>query len=323
MVVKVYNHIKLRIVGILNIFLLLRRNRVAHGSKEIFILPHLGYGDLITCMPIFLNMADSGKRINVFSPSNAIPLLLKMKGNHDIKFFPIEEYLSEDEFQNVLMIHRASKVAKRHGIPVLTLGYDLLWLSLKIRPDMDINTFFYRLARVPLGVYRKFEFGHTIREDSIQAPIPRKPYALVDHFPGTVREIDATVFEEIQGRGLELVFNPRDIKYENLIDLIENADELHLVNSSLLCVALLLNNRASRKVVYPINKNFYPGLYFYDLSWDECAMSSEIGIRYQRPLKIDRQKEHDLLIQKSQSLHLRFLDHLFFRRYPAPYLNQK
>ena len=309
----------IRFKGIFNIFFLLYQNNRAHRANELYILPHLGYGDLITCMPIFLQMVADGKKIHVFSPGNAIPFLLKLKGDSDIEFLAIEECLSESEFPEKLMIYRGFKFAQKRRLPILTLGYDLLWLSTKIRPDLDINTVFYRIAKQPLQVYRRFDVSSTLRNNNSQLAIPKVKYALVDHFPDTNREIHPIVFKEIQNRGLEIVHNPREVKYESLVDLIENASELHLVNSSLLCVALQLNNKANQKFVYPINKNFYPGLYFYDHSWSEYALNSDDNIRYPRPKKIDRFEEHQILINKSHKSYLRFLDCALFRNHLEPY----
>lgn len=320
---KFFRSINLRIRGILNILYLLRSNKKAFNSEEFYILPHLGYGDMICCVPLFLKYAELGKKIHVFCPKNAIPLLQKLSSHANIIYLSSDDELGETEFAGTLMIYRAKNYAKKSNLPILYLGYDLLWLSSKIRPDLDIDSVFYRLARVPLSAHASFNAGLILRNfhDQVE-PISQK-YALVDHFPGTVREIDNKILEEISNRGLKIVFNPRDIKYENLVDLIENASELHLVNSSLLCLALLLNNKAERKVVYPINKNFYPGLYFYDYSWEECAINSTTGERYSVPLTIDRKAEHEKLILESRRFHKKFLDKILFGDYPNPFESQK
>ncbi len=316
---KFFYWIRNRIRGVLNISYLLRANRKAFKSNDFFILPHLGYGDLICCIPIFLEYAEAGKRLQVFSPANAIPLLQKACVHNNISFLPIEECLSEAEFEGELMIHRAGKYAKRHSTPILFLGYDLLWLLSKIRPDLDIDTVFYRLARVPLSRFKKFDIGARLRISNYQLQLPLGRYALVDHFPESVREIDSKTIASIEAKGLEIVLNPREVKYENLIDLIENATELHFVNSSLLCLSLLLNSKAERKVVYPINKKFYPGLYFYDHSWEEFALNSIHGEKYIQPVQVDRPVEHEALINESRRMHNKIMDKIIFRSYPNPF----
>jgi len=267
---------------------------------------------------MFREMVRKGSSIQVFSPAHAIPLLNQVCAGEDIVFLPVEEFLSDDEFGTQEMIHRARRFGKRHKLPVLFLGQDLWWLHSKVRPDLDIGTTFFRLGRIPLAVHKKFAVGDILRKENPQFEPPSEPYALIDHFPGTAREIGGSVFAKIQEGGLSIVNNPRDIKYEGLVDLIENASELHLVNSSLLCFALLLNTNAKVKVVYPLNKYFYPGINFYDNTWQEKALNSEQWIRYEVPLELDRIEERKSLIKLSLKLHLRLLDFLFFRNYKSP-----
>lgn len=300
---------------LLNILLLLNSNRKAFNSKDFLILPNLGYGDLIVCLPMFREMVRRGCAIQVFCLSHAIPLLTQMCEGEKIDFLAVEEFLSDEEFGSELMIHRARKFGKRTGQPVLFIGQDLCWLHARIRPDLDIGSVFYRLGKIPLSVQKDFTINNVLSRDNPQLFQQGKPYALVDHFPGTTREISSKALEEINERGFEIITNPRDVKYENLVDLIENAAELHLVNSSLLCFALTLKPKANVKIVYRVNKSFYPGLYFYDDSWQEKLLHSAQGEKYDLPLQIDRHSEHKSLIQLSRRLRFRVIDFLLFRSY--------
>ena len=307
--------LKTRVFRLSYIFLLLNANRKAFKSKNFLILPNLGYGDLIVCLPMFREMVRRGLTIQVFSLAHAIPLLTQMCEGENVHFLAVEDYLSDEEFGADLMINRALKFGKRVGRPVLFIGQDLCWLHARIRPDLDIGSVFYRLGRIPLSVQKDFTINNVLRRDNPQLFQQSKPYALVDHFPGTIREISPKVLDEIKERGFEIITNPRDVKYENLVDLIENAAELHLVNSSLLCFALTLKPKAKVKIVYRVNKFLYPGLYFYDDSWQEKVLHSAQGEKYELPLQIDRHSEHKSLTQLSRRLRFRVIDFLLFRRY--------
>ena len=307
--------LKTRVFRLSNIILLLNANRKAFKSKNFLILPNLGFGDLMVCLPMFREMVRRGLTVHVFSLAHAIPLLTKMCEGDNIHFLAVEDFLSDEEFGAELMIHRARKFGKREGQPVLFIGQDLCWLHAQIRPDLDIGSVFYRLGKIPLSVQKEFVINDELRRNNPQHFQQSKPYALLDHFPGTSREISPKVLGDIQERGLEIVLNPRDVAYENLVDLIENASELHLVNSSLLCFALTLKPKAKVKIVYRVSKSFYPGLYFYDDSWQEKLLHSTQGEKYELPLKIDRHSEHKSLIQLSQRLRFRVMDFLLFRNY--------
>ncbi len=301
-----------------NVFLLLNENRKAFKSKSFLVLPHLGYGDMFCCLPMFQEMVSKGFNIQVFSPAGAIPLLNQVCESEKVVFLPVEDFLSDNEFGTLPMTHRARRFGKRHGLPVLFLGQDLWWLHSKVRPDIDIGTTFFRLGRTPLVVHKNFKVGDLLRSKNPQFETPAVPYALIDHFPGTAREISESALAEIENKGVTLVNNPRNINYENLVDLIESASELHLVNSSLLCFALILNPNAKVKVVYPLNKYLYPGINFYDDTWQEKALHSEQWIRYDVPLELDRVEEYMNLVHSSRKLHLRFIDFMCFRNYKSP-----
>ena len=307
--------LKTRVFRLSNIMLLLNANRKAFKSKNFLILPNLGYGDLIVCLPMFRELVRKGLTIQVFSLAHAIPLLTQMCEGENIHFLAVEDFLSDEEFGAELMIHRARKFGKRMGQPVLFIGQDLCWLHARIRPDLDIGSVFYRLGKIPLSVQKDFTINNVLRRDNSQLFQQSKPYALIDHFPGTAREISPKVLDDIKERGFEVVTNPRDVKYENLVDLIENAAELHLVNSSLLCFALTLQPKAKVKIVYRVNKSFYPGLYFYDDSWQERLLHTAQGEKCELPLQIDRHSEHKSLIQLSRRLRFRVIDFLLFRSY--------
>jgi hypothetical protein len=141
---------------------------------------------------------------------------------------------------------------------------------------------------------------------------PNEPYALIDHFPDTIREIPVKVLESISARCLELIYNPRDIPYERLISLIQNATELHLTNSSLLCLCLLIGSRAESKNIYLIKLGLYHGHNSYDASWREWALSDGNGHRFPQPVLVNRAEAFQKDAQTFSRSRKRFIYHVFF-----------
>ena len=141
---------KASLAHLIDAFILLNSNRVAFNSKDFLVLPHLGYGDMIVCLPMFREMIRRGLKIQVISPAHAIPLLKQLCEGENVDFLAVEDFLSDEEYGTELMIDRARKFGRRHAKPVLFLGQDLWWLHSRIRPDIDLNTFFYRLGRIPI-----------------------------------------------------------------------------------------------------------------------------------------------------------------------------
>ena len=177
------------------------------------------------------------------------------------------------------------------------------------------------MGRISQAVHKNFIASDILLRATEQIPHPNRPSVLVDHFPGTVREIHQKVFDDIESRGFLIVQNPREVKYEKMVGLIENASELHLVNSSLLCFALSLRPKADLRIVYLMTKNFYPGHYFYDHQWQEKALHSTHWERYESPIGLDRNLELEDLISKAGKFRHKLADLIFFRNYPGPTAN--
>jgi hypothetical protein len=250
-------------------------------------MPHIGYGDAIVCLPIFKSYAEKGIKTTVILPGHTLSLLTALYKNPNLNFIPLELAFKETIAEGRSLPTQARIYGKKLGIPVLYLGYELLTVHSIVRPDLDFNSVFYKIARVPLRLKNEVTYSNILRADPSQYPVPQKPYALVDHFPGSIREIPAAVLEDIRSRGLELINNPRDVPYLKLSALIENARELHFVNSSLFCLTLFLNPRAQSKNIYLMRHGVYHGLGFYDLTWNEWVLNNDEGVQLPSPERVD------------------------------------
>jgi hypothetical protein len=83
-----------------------------------------------------------------------------------------------------------------------------------------------------------------------QCMSPDVPFAFVDHHPGTSREIPSDVLSAIQSRGLLIVQNPRGTELSQIMPLLDYAEELHLVASAPLCLALTIDAKAKSRTHY-------------------------------------------------------------------------
>lgn len=130
--------------------------------------------------------------------------------------------------------------------------------------------------------------------------LKQRPYAVVDHFVGTIREIPSSVLLDIENRGLEIVHPSKSAEFKQLQELVMGASELHLVNSSFLCFALMLNPNIESKNVYIIQKGFVDGHQFYDQTWRELWMRNSQGIVEIIPL--DRTEEYETALKLSKRI---------------------
>ena len=267
-------------------FLIVYQNYRARNSNSVLFLPHLGLGDLIISLPIFRFYSSLGIDVQVLVPDKHLKFLKIFLEDVPVKLCPIEHTLPQF-YSSRSQVFQSIKYAKSINSMPIILGYDLIPFIVRLRPGIDHNSIFYMMARVPESARDFVDFENFLRKAGSQIEIPKSTYALIDHFPGTLREINAQRLNSISSRGLELVFNPRDVPYENMLDLIINAEELHLVNSSLLCLCLFLPTNAKSKHIYLIKEGLYQNGGFYPASWIEWAPNLEGGDTSQFYKKLD------------------------------------
>jgi hypothetical protein len=159
-----------------------------------------------------------------------------------------------------------------------------------LRPDYPPIAHCFRLFGVDFKIY----LSGTARDNFRRAcagriAIPKSNFAVTDNFVGTDREIPESVILEIESRGLEVVNNPQEFTYFELVDFLESASELHLTNSSLFCLALLLDLNPPRKNLYLKREGILHSHEFAPISWNEIALRDKSGNEYSPLKKIDRE----------------------------------
>lgn len=295
---------------------MLLENTLANKSSEILVFPHLGYGDILMSVPLFINLSKLNKKLHVLVTKNSFNLVTILIQGHDVNLLCIEDALEQNYPANFSLQKKARLLARQLKIPILFLGFDALKLHEQIRPDYDHNSVFYRLAKAsPKSFWGDFRFSQKILNATPkQFSMPTKEYAIVDHFPGTQREIPSSVLKEIESKKLQIVLNPRDVPFQELVHLLNGATELHLTNSALLCFALLLNISVKSKNIYLIHSGLYHGHCFYDQTWKEWILAEKNRIPLETPILVDRIALYNSMKAKAQSPVRVLADKLFFPR---------
>ncbi len=309
---KIFKRVRKRLAFFLLFARLNWSNRKALSSEDFIILPHMGYGDQIICLPIYKFLADSGKTFSVIAQEGHIHFLSQVLSRENINFIPIEIAFKETLPLNMPVSEQALTFSRTQRKPLLVLGYELLDARTRLRPEVDFNTLFYEFAKVPIASRDNLQMSLRLARLASKHPIPNVPYALVDHFPGTIREIPSSVLIDIEKRGLKIVLNPREVPYEELSELIECATELHYVNSSLFCLSMFLELKANSKNVYLMRKGLYHGLGFYDESWQEWILNDRDLLPIANPYKFDSKHHAILMKRKASQLWRVTLDRLLF-----------
>ena len=279
------------------------RNRWSSKSKSLVVVSHVGLGDQILLAGLIKHHLSLGKSINWFVRESNVDTIRHLTNYHPkLQIQSIPDSSSASDARQLAQTFSAVQ-----KLPLLVIGFEILWLAEKLFPARGLDEIFYIIGGV--------SFPKSIFESSrelTQSEQPTKPYALVDHFPGTKREIPATVFETITRRGFEIKFNPRDKSILSLIDLIKGASEIHVVNSALLCLIISLRNEITSANVYLMGPNVLTGKSEYPLEWREFSLTAANGEPLSIPDERDRATELALLLSSERKFKRRFLAKILF-----------
>lgn len=242
--------------------------RLAKGKPSIFVWPHLGLGDTISMARPLEEMSARHKKVLVACRSGNLEqlnLIFGYLGN--VEFCSLGEVSLQDEPKAVLRTALRLKMWPVIGGHAL---FHLLWWSGASQRDFNGVLSHCLGWRGELVSNRLRDYLDDICKAG-QRQFEDEEYALIDHHPGTWREIPSARIHEISSE-YQIVENSTDISFESLVSLMMGASELHLVQSAPLCLALTANlGEKGRRVAY-IRANFAPFARDYPLSWDQIEL---------------------------------------------------
>lgn len=186
------------------------------GSKKMTVYHHLGMGDHIICNGMVRNLYKTHKFIDLFCYDyNEKNVKYMYRDLTNFNTIPV----ASDEEANSMISYRK--------INVLKIGFESLYIKTRSK-TFDID--FYKMAGVPFNCkFDDFYFERDFsKEDSILNLInPNKePYIFVHG------DLDMTKVRN----DLKIIHNPINYSLFNLITLLENAEEIHVMESSLKCL---------------------------------------------------------------------------------------
>lgn len=280
------------------------RNRWTSRSSAFVVASHVGLGDQILLAGLIKHYLGLGKSITWFVRESNVETVRSLTNHHEnLQIIPIPSSSSADE-----ALRKAKEFGTAQDLPILLIGFEILWLAEKLFPARGLDEVFYIIGGV--------DFSKSVFECSRVPPQinpPSTPYALVDHFPGTNREIPHSVFESLEQRGLRIILNPREEPILTMLDLVKMASEIHVVNSALLCLVISLRREINCANVYLMGPNTLIGKSEYPLKWRELSLTTSNGDRVSIPLERDRVTELGILLKKEREFKRRLLAKIIFR----------
>ena len=279
------------------------KNKRALRSDTLTIVSHVGLGDQILLSGLINSFIAENKKVTWLVRKSNLETIIKLTHSH-----PNLDLIVLDDF-DTSEIARTKAIAhsKIKGMPTLFIGFELVWIAEKLFPARGLDEIFYKIARVSFEVSQL----NSLRLEKFVAP-PLQEYALVDHFPNTNREIPRSIFQSIENRGLEIINNPRDIPILELMEIIRNAKEIHVVNSALLCLIISMRNQVNNVSIYLMGPKILRGKFEYPLSWSEFSLTDSSGKPLVIPIYLDRNTELLGLLTNERKFYRRLIARVIF-----------
>lgn len=126
-------------------------------------------------------------------------------------------------------------------------------LSKIVNPKKGVHLSLSSRFNLTFGMDPKDLVSTRLREHLLtqnQATPPKGPFAFIDTHPGTHRAVPQEVIDAIQAKGLLVVFNDNKVPLHELCLTIMSAQELHMVGSAPLCLALTIGSENPVKIYY-------------------------------------------------------------------------
>jgi hypothetical protein len=140
-------------------------------------------------------------------------------------------------------------ISRANNAAIVRAGHGSLGPLRWAYPELPLNSLFNLSVGIPAADLLAQDLRERLGE-CLQSEIPQVPFAFIDHHPGTTREIPAEVLEGIKRKGLLIVQNPLGTDLAQIMSLLDAAEELHLVASAPLCLALTVDARAKSRTHY-------------------------------------------------------------------------
>jgi len=254
----------------------IKRNIDLRGANRVVLWTHLGLGDQISAARILESYLDSGTQ--VFWPVKKRNLSFMKAAFGSLEGLELVEI--EDSPESMRSTVKGISISSRAKIVIA--GHHTLNPLRQSFPNLPFNSLFNLSVGMSPGdlVAPNLRFRLSSQEQSVS---PSVPFAFVDHHPGTPREIPASALASIESKGLLVVHNPRATELSSIVPLLDDAEELHLVASAPLCLALAIDSKAKSRTHYDSLDDPIPAAY---ARWSSVKIFEE-GFPKLSPLELE------------------------------------
>jgi hypothetical protein len=182
----------------------------------MIIYHHLGIGDHIICNGLVRNLYKKYGSVDLFCYGyNEANVKYMYRDLKNLNTIPV----SSDQEANSIII--------KNNFDVLKIGFENLYMN-ELSESFDIG--FYKMADLPLS--SKFDDFYLERDMEKEILISKdlnpenEPYIFIHG------DLDMSKIRQ----DIKIIHNPKEYSLFNLISLLENAEEIHVMESSLKCL---------------------------------------------------------------------------------------
>jgi len=232
----------------------LSRNIELQNSKRVILSTHTGLGDQISAARIFENWLGINVEIHLPVKSQNMNFMKAVFGHWN--GLNLHQISGDSRLEN----YEIRKLSSELDLPIASVNLSDIAFLKEIYPDYCLNSYFNMIFGLDPFDLVSQKFRASIEKIPQDDPLS-EPYVFIDHHKGTPREIPIHVIEEMKAKGLRILENPRDRELFRLLNLMDSAVELHLVNSAPLCLALTADAKTQKRVHYdsledPVTKSY-------------------------------------------------------------------
>jgi hypothetical protein len=205
----------------------------------------------------------------------------------------------------------AKKEARNLRAGVIYFGFEALWLSQKLRPDLGLNQHYYRITGSDFGLaIRPKTYNERLRNVEQVIP-PDHEYNFIHDFPNTNRQLSKNQMEVPYVHADAY----KSFRLVQLLDLARNADEIHVVNSSIYCLLVVTGVFANRNCLYLMKYNYLISNTESPKGWEEFNLFDRFGEELRVPEIVDRKRHLTRTAGLAKNTPRRILNKVFFGKY--------
>jgi hypothetical protein len=240
----------------------IKRNIDLRGANRVVLWTHLGLGDQISAARIVKSYLDAGTQVFWPVKKKNISFMSSAFGSLDgIELIEINDSPEQESSE-------VKEIAVSRKAKIVMAGHRVLNPLRQAFPHLPLNSLF----NLSVGISPADLIAPDLRARlslGEQYLSPDVPFAFVDHHPGTHREIPESILTSIESRGLVIVNNPTGTPLSKIMPLLDDAEELHLVGSAPLCLALTIDSKAKLRTHYDYMGDPVSGAY---ARWDSIKI---------------------------------------------------